>query len=208
MNRKISIGLFLAVAVAAGLRFYALGAQSVWVDEAGTVLNVCFSKESIAHFAFAGNNSPPLYFWCVAPFTWLFGPTEFGVRFLSALCGVLSIPLLYFLVLRLGRLSDDRCWLMIDKGGVESRRDDCCQMMVDWKSSTTDNFHSSTKAALIAAWLLAINPLHLWFSQEARCYSLLLFLTLSSLLLFLRAGAAYRPIINFIMHYGRTAAMW
>ena len=49
----------------------------------------------------------------------------------------------------------------------------------------------NTRVALISAWLLAISPLHLWFSQEVRMYMLLLTLCLCSanfLLLALRRG--------------------
>lgn len=42
-------------------------------------------------------------------------------------------------------------------------------------------------AALIGAGMLAINPLHLWYSQEARPYAAVLFIGLGSLALVLRA---------------------
>lgn len=219
MKRIHLMWLVGAVAVAAALRFYALGAQSLWVDETGTLLNACFPQESIAHFAFHDSNSPPLYFWCVALLTRLFGPTEFGARFLSALCGTLSVPLLYFLVRRLqnnGMFSREK-----SQGGAREER----RLRTEdggRKAGQTSNIqHSgfnvqrggsrcagnslsrslfgfirvdlgSKNAALWSAGLLAVNPLHLWFSQEARCYSFLLCLTLAGLLLFLRAAQSMR----------------
>jgi hypothetical protein len=36
---------------------------------------------------------PPLYFWTVAAWRWLAGPSLFGVRLLSVLCGVLALAL-------------------------------------------------------------------------------------------------------------------
>src|SRR5580692_6942711 len=36
---------------------------------------------------------PPLYFWTVAAWRWLAGPSLFGVRLLSVLCGVLALVL-------------------------------------------------------------------------------------------------------------------
>src|SRR5207245_2897434 len=45
----------------------------------------------------------------------------------------------------------------------------------------------SERAALIAAALAAVNPYLVWYSQEARSYSLLVLLSALSLLLFARA---------------------
>ncbi len=52
-----------------------------------------------------------------------------------------------------------------------------------------------TRAGLLSAWLLAISPLHLWFSQEARMYMLVFTLSLCSaslLLLALRQGRRWQ----------------
>jgi uncharacterized membrane protein len=43
---------------------------------------------------------------------------------------------------------------------------------------------SSKKVALIAAWLLAINPLHIYYSQEARMYMLVTLFVAWSIYLF------------------------
>lgn len=43
------------------------------------------------------------------------------------------------------------------------------------------------RAGLIAAGLIAVNPMLIWYSQEARCYALLVFLCAASLLFFVRA---------------------
>ena len=57
----------------------------------------------------------------------------------------------------------------------------------------------SERAALVAAALAAVNPYLVWYSQEARSYSLLAFLCALSLLLFARALREPR---------GRTFAAW
>ena len=46
---------------------------------------------------------------------------------------------------------------------------------------------SGRRTGLVAAALVAANPMLVWYSQEARCYSLLVLLTSVSLLFFLRA---------------------
>lgn len=47
-------------------------------------------------------------------------------------------------------------------------------------------------AALLAGLLLAINPLHIWYSQETRAYALMLFFGLLTLLCFELAGSSRR----------------
>ncbi|HEY5940678.1 MAG TPA: glycosyltransferase family 39 protein, partial [Gemmatimonadales bacterium] len=48
-------------------------------------------------------------------------------------------------------------------------------------------FGESTRVAILSAALLALNPLHLWYSQEARPYSLLVCLGIGSLVCLMRA---------------------
>ena len=45
----------------------------------------------------------------------------------------------------------------------------------------------SRRAGLIAAWLAAVNPLLVWYSQEARSYSLMLLFSAAAFLFFVRA---------------------
>ena len=46
---------------------------------------------------------------------------------------------------------------------------------------------SNRRAGLIAAALVAVNPMLIWYSQEARCYAVLVFFCAVSLLFFVRA---------------------
>ena len=90
---------FLAVAaltiLGAGLRFYGLGHQGFWFDEANTALLVRFSPGKMLGLIPQSESTPPLYY-CVA-WVWarVFGDTEAGLRSLSALAGVLVIPVAY-----------------------------------------------------------------------------------------------------------------
>ena len=51
----------------------------------------------------------------------------------------------------------------------------------------------SRRAGLIAAALVALNPMLIWYSQEARSYALLVFLCSASLLFFLRVRRSGDP---------------
>ena len=130
---------------AAALRFFALGAESLWFDEA---YSVWVSRHSVAwHIALSTQRIfPPLYYLCLH--FWLrLGSSESAVRALSALIGLVSIVAVYALAKQL--------------------------------------FDQAT--GLVSALLLAISPLHLWYSQEARMYILVAALGLWSAYFMLQA---------------------
>jgi hypothetical protein len=81
--------------LAAALRFYGLGHQGFWFDEANTALLVHFSPGKMLGLIPQTESTPPLYY-CVA-WVWarLFGYDEAGLRSLSALAGVLVVPVAY-----------------------------------------------------------------------------------------------------------------
>ena len=81
--------------LAAVLRFYRLGHQGFWFDEGNTALLVHFSPGKMLGLIPQTESTPPLYY-CVA-WVWarLFGYSETGLRSLSALCGVLVVPVAY-----------------------------------------------------------------------------------------------------------------
>jgi uncharacterized membrane protein len=130
-------------ALGAVLRFATLGDQSYHHDEivtASRVLRVGFGHAMDA-VGFS-ESAPPLYYALAWLWTQVTGNGEWGLRFLSALAGVATIPVAYFT-------------------GRELR---------------------GARAGVIAAALVAFNPMLLWYSQEARAYALLgLFCALSLL---------------------------
>jgi uncharacterized membrane protein len=136
---------------AAGLRLYALGQNSLWVDEHASLLTARFPLADIpaaalSHDAF----EPPVYFWLLHLVIRLFGDSEVALRLLSAIAGALTVPLAVLLFRALG---------------------------------------AGTRVAIIGAALLALSPLHLWYSQEARPYALLVCLGIGALVCFLRGLA-------------------
>ena len=83
------------VALAAALRFYGIGHQGFWFDEANTAQLVRFSPGKMLGLIPESESTPPLYY-CVA-WVWarVFGHGEVGLRSLSALCGMLAVPVAY-----------------------------------------------------------------------------------------------------------------
>jgi len=125
----------------AALRFATLGLQSYHHDEivtASRVLRVGFGHAMDA-VGFS-ESAPPLYYALAWFWTQVTGTGEWGLRSLSALAGVATIPVAYLV-------------------GRELR---------------------GSRTGLWAAALVAVNPMLIWYSQEARAYALLaLFCSLS-----------------------------
>src|SRR5437588_5992509 len=82
-------------ALAAVLRFTRIGHQGFWFDEANTALLVHFSPGKMIGLIPQTESTPPLYY-CLA-WVWarVFGYGETGLRSLSALAGVATVPVVY-----------------------------------------------------------------------------------------------------------------
>jgi 4-amino-4-deoxy-L-arabinose transferase-like glycosyltransferase len=135
--------------VGTALRFYRLGANSLWIDELATLDLASHSLSDILRLSSSANFVPPLYFLLVHGALQVFGESEVTLRLLSAAAGIATIPVV---------------WLL------------------------TRDMTGNRLTADLAATLLALNPLHLWYSQEARPYSLLLFFSCCALLALERAA--------------------
>jgi uncharacterized membrane protein len=135
-------------ALAAALRFATLGAQAYHHDEIVTASRVL--RDGFQHAMEAvgfSESAPPLYYVLAWLWTQVTGTGEVGLRSLSAVAGVATVPVAYLL-------------------GKELR---------------------DQRTGFLAAALVAVNPMLLWYSQEARSYALLVLLTSLSALYFLRA---------------------
>ena len=141
------------------LRFFRVGHQSLWLDEAFSAILAQRDWGQIISGT-AQDTMPPMYYLLLHAFLAL-GDGEIPVRLPSALWGVFTIPLLYVLGRRL----------------------------------------FNEKVGLVSAGLLAISPFHIFYSQEARMYSQLGFLTLLSAFCFLRAwqNGGKRDWLGFVL---------
>jgi mannosyltransferase len=79
----------------AALRFTRIGHQSFWYDESFTVLLVHHSPSQMLGLLPQTELTPPLYYLLAWPWARVFGYGEAGLRSLSALAGVLTIPAVY-----------------------------------------------------------------------------------------------------------------
>ncbi|HEY5977805.1 MAG TPA: glycosyltransferase family 39 protein [Solirubrobacterales bacterium] len=134
--------------LAAALRFATLDVQSYHHDEVVTASRIL--REDFWHAMDAvgfSESAPPLYYALAWLWTQLTGTGEYGLRSLSAIAGVATVPVAYLF----GR-------------ALRGRR-----------------------AGIAAAALVAVNPMMLWYSQEARAYALLVLLCTASAVYFVRA---------------------
>ncbi len=92
---RATLALAGLTALAAVLRFYRLGHQSFWYDEGFTVLLVHHSPGQMLALLPKTELTPPLYYCVLWVWAHVFGYGEAGLRSLSALAGVATIPAIY-----------------------------------------------------------------------------------------------------------------
>lgn len=95
--------IFLAVltAAAAALRFGHLGHESLWIDEFFT-LDIAREPSAAAVWnRMHAELQPPLYFILTHFSVHAFGASEFALRLPSALCGIVTVPLVFVVAQRL-----------------------------------------------------------------------------------------------------------
>jgi uncharacterized membrane protein len=144
-SRYIQILLCLTI-LGTFLRFYNLGYNSLWLDEASTYTFATMSLPGIWQATTGGEFNPPLFYW-IEHVMLVFGNNEFILRFVPALLGVLTIPLAYLI----GKEFYDR------------------------------------NAGIIAAAAVTFSPFLIFYSQEARAYSMMLFFVAAAMVVFLKA---------------------
>lgn len=142
---RVTTALVALTAAAAVLRLYGIGHQSLWFDEAYTVMLVKLPLGHMLNTIPRTESTPYLYYLLAWVWTHIFGRGAIDLRALSALIGTAVVPVAYMAT---NRLLDNR------------------------------------RAALSVAALATVNPLLIWYSQEARAYELLVLTSAVSLLAF------------------------
>ncbi|MBI2845912.1 MAG: glycosyltransferase family 39 protein [Chloroflexi bacterium] len=84
--------LLLGLLLAFALRIYDLTAESIWYDEAASIL---IARRPFSEIAFLPAIHPPLYFYLLHFWMGIAGDSEFAVRMLSVLTSLLLVAMLY-----------------------------------------------------------------------------------------------------------------
>ena len=186
-NSAEAIALVGTLLLAAGVRLWGLGREALWADETASLRAASGSLYDVLVQYHHYENTPPLYYLLLNLFGRLFGTMNDAViRLPSVIFGTLGVLGVWWLV------------RAISAGypTVESRRD-----------------RSALVGPIVAALIAALSLQQIWFSQEARAYSLFAMASLMSSTLLLRAlnqptvprCAAY-VMASIVMCYSHFAA--
>ena len=155
MMRREWVTITALTIMGAALRSFQLGAQSLWFDE---LISVITSRTSLAEtLRISSAIDPPLYY-LLLHFWLMVSQNDGWIRALSAVAGIATIPVIYFLARQL----------------FESR------------------------VATIAAFIFTVAPLQLFYAQEARMYSLLIFFSSLAIWTYVRAQHN-RHLIDWVL---------
>ena len=144
----VRLVLTFLIFIGFAVRIWRLGYQSLWLDEA---LTVVFSRPSVPqmfNILVTQDLHPPLYYLALHFWLRVAGQSEFSSRFLSVVAGVAAVPATFVL----GKVLF----------GERSNRPDGAPIA-----------DRGTQIGLISALLVAVSPFLVYYSQEARMYSAL-----------------------------------
>ncbi len=154
--------------LAAGLRLGTLDVQSFWYDEAFTPVHVLHASLWATWRAFVHTeNTPPLWYVVVWGWSRVAGTGEVALRLPSALAGIATVPVAWGIG-----------WELASGPG---------------RPAPDTHDPARRRAAILAAALVACNPLLVWYSQEARAYAFFVLFAALAMLCCLRAGRAPTP---------------
>ena len=143
-KRRLILMIVIVTLLAAGLRLVGIGRESLWNDELSSWYRSGFSSLSeVVSIGSVSDVHPPAHNILLFFVQRTLGDSETALRLPSAICGILSVPVLFIL----------GCML----------------------------FNRFT--GLLSATLLAVSPTHIYFSQEARPYAVLILAALVSVYL-------------------------
>lgn len=148
------------VLLAFAVRVWGSTAQSLWRDEVDAIRFATRALPALLEtFRQPGENGP-LFYLLLRPWLALHGQSEFALRYLSVVLGVLAVPLTYLVARRLLRYCDRT--VPLPDG-----------------SATVNPWHATI--AWLASLGVALSPYLVWYSQEGKMYALVVVLGLGSL---------------------------
>jgi len=145
LARPAGLAVAALTILAAAIRFYRLGHQGFWFDEANTALLVHFSPGVMLGLLPRYESTPPL-FYCVA-WVWVrvFGDTETGLRSLSAVAGVLTVPVLYAAANR----------LISRRAALVAAALAACSPLLIWYSQEARSYELLVLLSAVSLWAFA-----------------------------------------------------
>ena len=140
--------------LAAGVRILGLGNTDLWGDEAFSVMASLGPVNHLLSMLSTGEPHPPLYPFLLVGWLRAFGHSEFVARLPSAFAGIASVPVVAVLAKSfVEELGDGRAVQASPAAVLPTRP------------------LAAMAAPVIAGLLVALNPIQVWYSQEARMYA-------------------------------------
>ncbi|GIW93420.1 MAG: hypothetical protein KatS3mg110_1461 [Pirellulaceae bacterium] len=190
MLRGIRI-LILATILGAALRGYALGAKGLWLDEAlSWRLSQFPAWELIRRTGEPTTAHPPAYFLLLRWWIQCFGDSEFTMRALSAVAGVLTIPAAWVAVRALQRLATHETDQPKNKATEIPFREKYEPNERGEENRPVSPAAVWARASDLAAILLALSPLHIQLAKQVRGYTFATFLLCAGSFFLVRAVTA------------------
>jgi hypothetical protein len=198
--------LIAVTLLAAALRLSTLNLQSFWYDEAFTPLHVLHPSlwatlRSVVHT----ENTPPLWYVLAWADSRVLGTGEIALRLPSALAGIATVPVAWAIgrelegAARRGSMLRAAAWGAGDAaawGAGDAAAwgaGDAAARGAGDAAVRRAGGSAVPRAALACALLVAVNPLFVWYSQEARAYALFVLMGALAMLCFLRAEREPTP---------------
>jgi hypothetical protein len=211
-NGAAWVMLLAIVGLAAVLRLGGLGAESFWWDEVLTTYSAREPLTQVIQSVRNHENAPPFYFIVLNLWAKCFGMSDLSLRLPSALMGIATVALLCGVGTALfdgedaggkgadaegistdpGGIPKDTRGFRTNTGGIRGFAAREARRLIPGAGGSPRSTRRS-RVGLTCAALLALSPIHIAYSQEARMYALLV------LLLTLNLWAAVR-----VMRTGST----
>ncbi|MFZ0387229.1 MAG: glycosyltransferase family 39 protein [Solirubrobacteraceae bacterium] len=144
-----TVAVCALTAIGAIVRFYGLGHQGLWFDESNTAELVRYAPGDMLGLIPHTESTPPLYYMAAWVWVRVFGSSAAGLRSLSALGGVLVIPVAY------GAAAE----LVSRRAGLICAAFAACNPFLIWYSQEARSYES-----LVLLTGLAL----LWFARARR----------------------------------------
>ena len=146
--------IYIILLIALLLRLIVIN-QSLWLDEAiGALAIKNISYKNLFSNFFTIDNHPPFYYLFLKMWSKLFGYSEFSLRLPSVLFAIGTIFLTYKIAGLIKQNKNERSLKLFSKGRFAKL---------------------SLSFPILASFLLAISQFHIYYSQEARMYSMAAF---------------------------------
>src|SRR6266478_5921113 len=95
VHNKVLLLLVLVSLLALALRLYQIDRESFWLDEAFSYWAASNSSEDIIFRQETRDDNPPFYYLVLHYWMKMLGESDWAIRFLSAIFGVLAIPIVF-----------------------------------------------------------------------------------------------------------------